>query len=112
MVTSKDLARLRRAMPEIDDLTETVAVGKSVNKVLSSNPDSQCVLLSKESQNKFRCSKYELRPDACRTYPFKLIRKDARLTVLVFPCRGLNYKKGELIDEKFVRKYLRFATVA
>lgn len=112
MVTSKDLARLRRAIPEIDDLTETVAVGKNINKVLSSNADGQCVLLSKESQNKFRCSMYELRPDACNIYPFKLIRKDARLTVLVFPCRGLNYKKGELVDEEFVRKYLRFATVA
>jgi len=112
VVTNRDLARLRRAIPKIDDLTETVAVGRSINKVLSSNPDSQCVLLSKDHQNKFRCSKYELRPDACRTYPFKLIRKDARLTVLVFPCRGLNYKKGELINEEFVRKYLRFATVA
>lgn len=112
MVTSKDLARLRRAIPEIDDLIETVAVGKCINKVLSSNPDGQCALLSKESQNKFRCSKYKLRPDICRTYPFKLIRKDARLAVLVFPCRGLNYRKGELIDEEFVRKYLRFATVA
>ncbi len=112
MVTSKDLTRLRRAVPKIDDLTEAIAVGIGMNKVLASNPNGQCVLLSKDGQNKFRCSKYELRPDACRTYPFKLIRQDARLTVLVLPCKGLSYRKGKLIDGKFISKYLRFATVA
>jgi len=112
VVSRKDLARLRRGIRKIDRFTETVAVGTSVAKVLASKPNGQCILLSKGRRNRYRCLAYELRPDVCRTYPLKLIRQGSRLTVLVFPCRGLNYREGELINGELVSKYLRFATVA
>jgi len=112
VVTCKDLTRLRKAISKIDSFIETAAAGTSVITVLASKPNRQCILLRKDSRGKYRCSEYTLRPDACRTYPFKLIRQDACLTVLVSPCRGLNYKEGQLIDERLVGKYLRFATVA
>jgi len=112
MVGCKDLRRLKKAISKIDSFIETAAVGTSVIKVLASKPNRQCILLRRDSRGKYRCSEYALRPDACRTYPFKLIRRDSCLTVLVSPCRGLNYKEGQLIDERLVGKYLRFATVA
>jgi len=112
VVTTRDLQRLREAVLEIDDITETVIVGTSRNKVLPSRPNGQCILLSKDGPNKYRCLEYELRPDACRAYPFKLIRHGAHLTVLVLPCRGLSYRKGELINAGFINRYLRFATAA
>jgi len=111
-VTVKDLMRLRRAIPEIDNITETVVVGANLIEVLASKPNGQCVLLSKDRQNRHRCIEYELRPDACRVYPFKLIKQNTRLTVLVLPCRGLSYRKGELINARFISKYLGFATAA
>jgi len=112
VVTTRDLQRLRAAVPEIDDLTETVLVGTNRNKVLPSRSNGQCILLSKDGPNRYRCLEYELRPEACRAYPFKLIRHGARLTVLVLPCRGLSYKEGELINARFINRYLRFATAA
>ena len=111
-VTVRDLMRLRRGVPEIDNITETKVVGASLTKVLASKPNGQCILLSKDRQNRHRCLEYELRPDACRVYPFKLIRQNTRLTVLVLPCRGLSYRKGKLINTRFISKYLGFATAA
>jgi len=112
VVTTRDLQRLRAAVPEIDDLTETVLVGTNRNKVLPSRSNGQCILLSKDGPNRYRCLEYELRPEACRAYPFKLIRHGAHLTVLVLPCRGLSYKEGKLINARFINRYLRFATAA
>jgi len=112
MVTCKDLTRLKKAISKINSFIETAAVGTSVIKVLASKPSRQCILLRRDSRSKYRCSEYALRPDACRTYPFKLIRRDGCLTVLVSPCRGLSYKEGQMVDERLVGKYLRFATVA
>jgi len=109
MVSRKDISRLRRGVKKIDQLIETVNVGTRKAKVLSSRPNGQCILLSKRSQNRYGCLAYELRPDRCRSYPFRLIRRGSRLELFVLPCRGLNRTRGRLVDEEFVREHLEFA---
>ena len=110
VVSRKDINRLRRGVEKIDQLIETVDVGTRKARVLSSKPNGQCILLSKRSQNRYGCLAYEFRPDTCRSYPFRLIRKESRLEVFVLPCRGLNRTCGRLVDEEFVREHLEFAT--
>jgi len=111
VVSQKDLMRLRRSVPKIDHCTETVALGPHVVTMLVSKPSGECILFSKRNKKQGVCSKYRYRPDVCRTYPFELVKEGTRLTLRVLPCTGLNRKKGRLIDEKFVRNHLRFATV-
>lgn len=112
VVTVRDLVRLRAIIPRVDRMTETAYVGAVRVKVLRSKRRGECALLSEDTPNRYRCSVYEFRPDACRTYPFKLIRSGNRVSVMVLPCRGLSYEKGHLVDAGLVSRYLRFATAA
>lgn len=110
VVTARDLKRLRAAVPRIDRMTETTSIGTARVKVLRSEPSGECPLLRKDAPDRYRCSAYEFRPDACRAYPFRLIRSVNCLKVIVLPCRGLSEEKGRLVDARFLSQYLRFAT--
>jgi Fe-S-cluster containining protein len=112
VVTEKDLERLQRSIPSINRLTKTVAKEQDSVRVLVSKPNGECILFLRQGREKGVCSEYELRPDVCRTYPIQLVRKDARLKVSLLPCMGLSRNRGRVINERFIEKHLKFATVA
>lgn len=112
VATRKDLVRLRGAVCRIENLVETMTVGTRRVRALASNPAGQCIILRRTNRSSYRCSTYGRRPDICRMYPFRLVRRGSRLNLHVLPCRGLNYRRGELVDKKFVKKLLRTTTVA
>ena len=112
VVTEKDLERLQSSIPNIDRLTKTIARGGDSVRVLVEKPNGECILFLREGRGKGVCSEYELRPDVCRAYPIRIIRKASHYEVSLLPCKGLNPDKGRVINERFIQRHLKFATVA
>jgi len=112
VVSEKDLERLQRSIPGINRLTKTVGTEPDTVRVLISKPNGECILFLRKGRQKGVCSEYGLRPNVCRTYPIQLVRKDDRLKVSLHPCIGLSRNRGKVINEKFIEKHLKFATVA
>ena len=112
VVNRKDIIRLKKSMPDIDHLTKTVVMGPDAVSVLASKSNGECILFTQRNKSEGVCSKYRDRPDVCRTYPLEFVREGRTLTVRVLPCRGLNHRKGRLIDKGFIQKQLGSAIVA
>jgi Fe-S-cluster containining protein len=95
----------------MDSATETIGIGTDRVTIIDTKPNGECRFYSRHA-GKGVCDIYKNRPDVCKTYPFRLARKENRLTVYLLPCLGLNTKKGNLLNENFFSKYLRFADAA
>ena len=67
--------------------------------------DGSCAFLSSSGITESHvCSIYDLRPTLCRLYPFHFERSGRDLyTIKPIPCcKGLNSKRGEIVDARFV----------
>jgi Fe-S-cluster containining protein len=106
VVNEMDLIRLSKSVPDIDRITKTIAIGSNVVTLLTNKSTGECILFTERNKREGVCSNYRDRPDVCRTYPFEFVREESTLIVRVLPCRGLNYRKGRLIDEEFVQRQL------
>jgi len=98
----KDIKRLKKAgRCEAEFLNG--AHGSLKNKV-----DGSCVFLQlNKERHFFECSVYDSRPALCRLYPFHFEKISPSSFVLkILPCRGINRRHGELIDEKFILTHL------
>lgn len=110
-MTSSDLVRLRKGNPDIDSTADTIRLGSHLVTIIKTKSNGECIFYSRHA-GKGVCGMYRNRPDVCKTYPFKLIRRKDHLTVFLLPCLGLNTEKGSLLSENFFSKYLRFADAA
>jgi len=98
----KDVERLRKAgYKEVEFLDG--AHGSLKNKA-----DSSCVFLQLDKERRFyECSVYDSRPAFCRLYPFHFEKISSSSFMLkILPCRGINRRYGELVDERFVIVHL------
>jgi len=97
-----DAERLKKAgYKEVEFLDD--AHGSLKNKA-----DGSCVFLQIDKERHFcECSVYDSRPVLCRLYPFHFEKISSNSFMLkILPCRGINRRYGELIDEKFILTHL------
>ena len=102
MLSLKDVERLKKAgYKEAEFLDD--AHGN-----LRSKADGSCVFLQVDKERHFfECSVYDSRPALCRLYPFHFEKINPNSFMLkILPCRGLNRRYGELVDEKFIITHL------
>ncbi len=77
---------------------------------LKSREDGSCLFLSfKAEEDLYQCSVYDYRPALCRLYPFHFEELGPQVYALkVIPCcNGLNTADGEIVNERFLIKFLR-----
>jgi len=98
----KDIERLKKAgCKEVEFLD-------GIHGRLKNKADGSCVFLQLDKERNFsECSVYDLRPALCRLYPFHFEKISPNSFMLkILPCRGINRRHGELVDEKFILTYL------
>jgi len=101
-LSQKDVERLKKAgYKEVEFLDG--AHGSLKNKA-----DGSCALLQIDKERHFyECSVYDSRPALCRLYPFHFEKISPNSFVLkILPCRGINRRYGELVDEGFIVTHL------
>jgi len=98
----KDVERLKKAgYKEIEFFNG--AHGSLKNKA-----DGSCIFLQLDKERQFcECSVYDSRPALCRLYPFHFEKISPNSFMLkILPCRGINRRCGELVDEKLIISHL------
>jgi len=98
----KDVERLKKAgYKEVEFLDG--AHGNLKNKA-----DGSCVFLQFDKERHFfECSVYDSRPVLCKLYPFHFEKiNPSSLILKILPCRGINRRYGELVDERFIITHL------
>ncbi|MDH5449301.1 MAG: YkgJ family cysteine cluster protein [Candidatus Bathyarchaeota archaeon] len=113
-LAENDVQRIKEAGYVNDNVLETSARNISrhasmTQSRLRKREDGSCVFLKfNERLKAYECSIYDVRPALCRIYPFDFERINSNSLMLKFIpcCRGLNDPDGELIDKKFIAKYL------
>jgi len=75
---------------------------------LKNTASSSCVYLNFDTEKRvYKCAVYHHRPALCRLYPFHLEKASPNSFVLkIMPCRGINRRNGEPVDEKFIIAHL------
>lgn len=102
MLYLKDVERLKKAgYQEVEFLDD--AHGSLKNKA-----DGSCVFLQLDKERHFsECSVYDSRPALCRLFPFHFEKiSPSSFMLKILPCRGINRRSGELVDEKFIITHL------
>jgi len=101
-LSSRDVERLKKAgCKEVEFL-------KGDQLSLRNRADGSCVFLQlNKERDVYECSVYDSRPDLCRLYPFYFKKISPSLFVLkIMPCRGINRRVGEPVNEGFVANLL------
>jgi len=102
MLSLKDVERLEKAgFKEVEFLDD-------VHGSLKNKADGSCVFLQLNKERHFyECSVYDSRPALCRLYPFHFEKISPNSSMLkILPCRGINWRYGELVDERFIITHL------
>ena len=113
-LVENDIQRIKEAGYVIDDVLEYHARNVSrhasmAQSRLRKREDGSCIFLKfNERPKAYECSIYDIRPALCRTFPFDFERINSNSLMLRFIpcCSGLNDPDGEIIDRKFIAKYL------
>lgn len=113
-LTKNDVERLEHAGYKSKDFFKTtvnsnfkgspIMVGRMKN-----GKDGSCILLSYNSNiETCKCSVYDLRPVLCRLYPFDFRRKNPNTLILKLNpcCNGINNSSEEVVNERFVSRYI------
>jgi len=98
----KDVERLKKAgFKEVEFLDD-------VHGSLKNKADGSCVFLQLNKERRFsECSVYDSRPALCRLYPFHFEKiSPSSFMLKILPCRGINRRYGELVDERFIITHL------
>jgi Fe-S-cluster containining protein len=101
-LSANDVERLKQAGYDAAEFLDSVYCS------LKNRGDGSCVFLQlKKERDVYECSVYDSRPVLCRLYPFYLEEKSPSLFMLkIMPCRGINGRYGELVDERFIITHL------
>jgi len=101
-LSSKDVERLKKAGYKEAEFLNSKQHG------LRNRTDGSCTFLhTNKGRDIYECSIYDLRPALCRLYPFHFEKISSGSFMLqILPCRGINQRYGELVDEKFIITHL------
>ena len=113
-MTDNDIQRIKEAGYVNDNVLEPSArnfgrYASMTQSRLRKREDGSCIFLKfDERLQAYECSIYDVRPALCRIYPFDFERINSNSLMLKFIpcCSGLNDPDGEIIDRKFIAKYL------
>lgn len=79
---------------------------------LKTKKDGSCIFLQYDRKNSYSiCNIYDARPTLCSLYPFRIEKLDSNQIAFKFIpcCKGLNKKKGKILDKKFFLENLKEA---
>jgi Fe-S-cluster containining protein len=112
-LTKEDIEQIESAGHKtsefVEDSKREYGSHSLMTTVMKNRKDGSCIFLrTDEKRNAYECSIYEIRPILCRLFPFEIKRIDIGSFLLkILPCcNGLNDVDGELVNKKFVVKYL------
>jgi len=101
-LSANDVERLKQAGYDKSEFLD------AVHGSLKNRANGSCIFLQlNKERNVYECSVYDSRPTLCRLYPFHLEKISPNSFMLkILPCRGINRRKGEFVDERFIIVHL------
>jgi len=98
----KDVERLKKAGHKEAEFLD------GAHGSLKNRADGSCVFLQLDKERHFcKCSVYDSQPVLCMLYPFHFEKiSPCSFMLKILPCRGINRRYGELVDERFVIAHL------
>jgi Fe-S-cluster containining protein len=111
VLTRKDVERIADEGYSAEDFLNPVSRDGSLRArgSMKKREDGSCVFLEFDDKlNCHKCGIHDFRPVLCRLYPFSFEIVDSdRFALKFIPCcRGLNNRRGELVNENFVSRHL------